>query len=395
MPLVSRGSASTEGMVGTRGDLSAVVAFGFNRSKRNIVAALFPGASVRFIDSLPWRDQDYPESRGRAAAALETATRRPRAAWLVALRTEILRRHYNAVRADFERNPNAVAVTWNGLVSTRSVFMMAARDAGARTLFLERGPFPGTLTADPAGVNYANSLPRDPAPYKAWAAAHPDELGRWRPLAALLVQRPSTILRQPTQVEAPPLSDPFVFVPLQKHGDTQLRFFGNLCVGVPETIELLASAVDALPRGWHLRIKEHPSDRRRFGATIARHAARRIYLDNATDTFSQVRASQAVLTVNSSVGLEAMLLEKPVTTMGKVFWALPGLVQQAATLEDLRSVLAAPSSFVPDAELRDALLSFLWTRYYLMFPYRPAKGQQLPPEDLEKLRERVVTGRVL
>lgn len=379
----------------SHGDISAVVAFGFNRSKRNIVAALFPDARIRFIDSLSGRNRDYPESRSRAAVALETATRRPRAAWLAALRIEILRRQYNAVRAHFERNRDEVAVTWNGLVSTRSIFMMAARDAGARTLFLERGPFPGTITADPVGVNYANGLPREPTAYRAWAVAHPDELGRWRPLAERLMQRPATAPPQPGDVEAPPLSGPFVFVPLQKQGDTQLRFFGNLCVGVPETIELLAAAAGALPPGWHLRIKEHPSDRRRFGHMIARHAGRRIYLDNATDTFVQVRASQAVLTVNSSVGLEAMLLEKPVIVMGRVFWALPGLVQQATTAEELRSVLADPTSVVPDAALRDAVLSFLWTRYYLMLPYHPTKGEKLSAEDIEKLRERVKTGRVL
>lgn len=371
-------------------------AFRFNAAKRRVVKAMFVEQRLRFVWAMGYSLRDYPESRQRAVAALATARRRPRTAWLTAVRLTLLRLQYNATRAAFEAAPEAAAVTWNGLVSTRNIFMMAARDAGNRTLFLERGPFPDTITADPEGVNFVNCLPRDGEPYLLWADANPGRRGAWRPLVERLRGRaPTRPRRVASDRQAPPLSEPFVFVPLQKQGDTQLRLFGGKCRDVDATLDMLAAAADALPEGWHLRVKEHPTDRPRAGSRMAELAGARIHFDNATETFAQVRAARAVLTVNSSVGLEAMLLEKPVVAMGEAFWALPGLASTASTPQALRDCLSRIDTLVVDAELRDAYLSFLVTEYYPVVS-RGADGR--PAVDAQvrsKVLARLSRGRVL
>jgi capsular polysaccharide export protein len=371
-------------------------AFRFNAAKRQMVRALFIDQRVHFVWLMGYRLRDYPESLQRAEAALATARRKPRSAWLGKLRLTILRLQYNATRAAFEAAPAAAAVTWNGLVSTRNIFMMAARDAGNRTLFLERGPFPGTLTADPVGVNFVNSLPRDGAPYRLWASAAPSQSGAWRPLGERLRGRvPARSTRTSSGTVAPPLSEPFVFVPLQKQGDTQLRIFGGQCRDVGATIDMLAAAADALPDGWHLRIKEHPTDRPRARKRVAALAQSRIYLDNDTETFAQVRAARAVLTVNSSVGLEAMLLEKPVIAMGQAFWALPGLAVTASTTEALRDCLGNIDGIVVDPALRDAFLSFLVAEYYPVVARDEDGRAFVDATTRTRLLDRMVQGRVL
>ena len=306
----------------------------------------------------------YPESTQRAVAALSTAGWTPTVPLLHLVRSFILRLQYNAYRRLFERQPHAIAVTWNGLAGSRCVFMAAARDAGVPTLFLERGPLPETVTTDPIGVNFRNGLPRTGAPYRAWLAAHPEADGIWRPLGEKLRQRPAAVRHQQGKRPAPALSEPFVFLALQKQGDTQLRLFGRHCRGVAETVAYVLGAARHLPQGWHLRVKQHPSDHELFPGLLDAAGDLPVYFDNETDTMSQVRASRLVLTVNSSVGLEALLLERPVATMGDAFWALPSIVADAREPEGLARLLAAPESFVADPADRNALLSYLVAEYY-------------------------------
>lgn len=324
-------------------------------------------------------------------------TARNRPVWrpLHALRTLVLQLQYNGMRRHFARRPGTIAVVWNGLVSSRRIFMEAARDAGVHTLFLERGPFPHTLTADPAGVNFCNSLPREAAPYLAWLARNPEADGAWRPVADALRQRPATARHPSGERAPPPLDTPFVFLPLQKQGDTQLRFFGRACTGVRETVAHVAQAAHALPPGWHIRLKQHPSDNARFPGLLAAYANLPIYLDNDTDTFAQVRASRLVLTVNSSVGLEAMLLGARVGVMGEAFWAIPGAVAEAESAEALAALLKDPEAAPADATIRNALLSFLAAQYYPRMERDARGGVSFWAEDLSKLHRRIRAGWVL
>jgi capsular polysaccharide export protein len=371
-------------------------AFRFFGQKRSLVGALVPAAGHlhnKAVSGL--RFKDFPETAGRAAEAVNTSRSRWRSVLVNALRRRLFGWQYNFWRRHFAARPDAIALAWNGLVSSRRVFMQAARDAGARTLYLERGPLPQTLTADPVGVNFHNGLPRDAGPYLAWLHRHPEADAAWRPVAETLRQRPATAQHEAGLRPPPPLDSPFVFLPLQKQGDTQLRFFGRACTGVRETVEFVAAAARELPPGWHIRLKQHPSDKARFSGLLDAHADLPLYLDNATDTFTQVRASRLVLTVNSSVGLEAMLLGVRVAVMGEAFWAIPGAVADAGSSAALQELLANPEATMPDLSVRNALLSFLVAEYYPRL-VRDAQGRvSLMPADLEKLHRRIAAGYVL
>ncbi len=370
-----------------------VYCYRFVAKKRPIVAAAFaPTDRLHWMARLPPTRRAYAEARSRAGEALLTATRKPRQRWLFEARLALLSAQYNATRQFFEMYSGAVAVTWNGLVSDRRIFMLAARDAGARTLFLERGPFPQSITADPIGVNNDNGLPRDGESFRQWLRATPMASGAWRPLADRLQQIPPRVTRKSDLSKLPPLDTPFIFVPLQKQSDTQLRLFGVQCRGVAETIDLLASAAPSLPDGWHIRFKQHPSDTRRAQSMLRRHEGLPLYLDNSTDTFAQVRASRLVVTVNSSVGLEAMLLEKPVLTTGLAFWTIPGLAEAATSAEALREVFAAPGKIGFDPELRDAFLSYLVANYYIGTETGPDGQISIPEADRQRLQRRVMAG---
>lgn len=313
----------------------------------------------------PMRLRGWPETTERAEQALASAKSGSKPSIMNVLKKRLLMWQYNGARAVFLKNPNAVAVAWNGLNSTRRVFMDGAHDAGARTLFFELAPLPGRITVDPCGVNYANSLPRLPAPYLEWFNAHKPDPDKWREAGMKIQQRRSeNAAVVPANDAIPPLSAPFLFVPLQVPGDSQLRLFGGRYRTVSDFITALVDCAAKLPEGWHLRIKEHPSAEHSYAEQIQNLEGVPVYLDNGTDTFEQVAASHAVITVNSSVGLESMYYDKPVVAAGQCFWAIKGVATSAQSLESLAEIFSDPASLAFDPQVRRAFLSFLNEIYY-------------------------------
>jgi capsular polysaccharide export protein len=313
----------------------------------------------------------FSQRRDEAAQhALTQSIRAPAVRWLRDLRFRLYGAQYAGARALFERDPDMVAVCWNGLNGSRLSFMQAAKDAGARTLFLELSPLPGRITLDPSGVNASSCLPRSIQPYLDWLSRHTGDPSHWRTVGADLKQRPPNSSNRKRSSEGiPNLDSDFIFVPLQVPNDSQLRVFGGEFRTVERYLETLIDLSDSLPAGWHIRVKDHPSASSSVLNTVLRlKASRRVFLDNETDTFTQVARSKAVFTVNSSVGLQAFFHDRPVVVSGDAFWAIDGLVCHARTPADLALAIAEPQAlgFVPRA--RDAFMTFISEVYY---PRRP------------------------
>ena len=331
--------------------------------RRNIETLLRPFGTRVFRTTPPMGDTPYPETEMRVAEALSNAIVPDRLAVLHQAKIWALRRFYAGTRAYFETNPHAVAVAWNGLNTMRQIFMRAAQDAGSRTLFFELAPFPDRITVDPKGVNYQNALPRHAAPYLAWAKTECRNPLGWQELRDTITQRkPSTHYRSDTP--APPMEGRFIFVPLQVPGDSQLRVFGGAFRTIDMFVDTLLQQAHHCPPGWHIRIKEHPSATPFVAAAIRVSGVRNVVLDNVTDTFQQVRQSELVLTVNSSVGLEAMFFDKPVVAAGDCFWAIDQIAGAAKTPQALAHLFADPGRVGFDPEARQAFFNFLNQEYY-------------------------------
>ncbi len=347
------------------------------KAKKEVVkTCLSPLGGISWLRVVPMRLRSYPETRKRAAVAFSTATKMPGNRLMKACKTLLLRWQYNGARAAFERNPKAIAVAWNGLNGTRRVFLDAARDAGSALLAFELCPFPNRITVDPVGVNFANGLPRTAAPYLTWATGRTDQ-DAWRNMRDQIRARPS--MRQSPKA-APRLDEKFIFLPLQVPGDSQLRLFGGEYPNVETVIETVSHAAQSLPDGWHLRIKEHPSSPVRFDDLLARLGHSKLVVDNGTDTFSQVDASQGVVTVNSSVGLEAMFFDKAVVALGHCFWAIPSIAHACPVRADLASFMSDSSQWTYDKKARSAFLNFLTETYYPDTSQTDSKGCLLPTQ---------------
>ncbi len=359
------------------------------KDKRATIAA-----TLSRLGTVEWRRfgplalRSWPQTSVVAARALETARGGGRHRLRDRLSSVLYAMQYNGARALFAKSPDSVAVCWNGLNGSRRAFMQGAADAGARTLFYELAPVPGRITVDPAGVNFASALPREIGPYIAWFDRQARDADDWRAAGRDIRQRgpvgrdagcnadtkrdgtapaarPTASRQTAATLPAATLPDtPFVFVPLQTPGDSQLRLFGGAFRTPEAFIDVLGRVADDLPEGWHLRIKEHPTAQVSYAERIGALNPDRVVLDNATDTFEQVAAARAVLTVNSSVGLQAMFYDRPVLVAGQCFWAVDGVADSVPTEEAIRAALGRAAELTFDSAARAAFMSALVQVYY-------------------------------
>lgn len=260
---------------------------------------------------------------------------------------------------------------WNGQGGRRQVLVTAAGLAGLKALFAELAPIAGHITLDPLGVNARGMLPSSPDYYRAWGAAHADQ-GRLEGWRGRLVARGG--VRRGNQGEA--AGGAFLFVPLQVRGDTQIYAHGGWIGSIEGFIDEVARAAKHLPAGWRVVFREHPSDKRGNAEQLGRLVGPRVSVDNETDTFELVRRSEGVVTVNSSVGLQALLLARPVLVLGRANYAVPGMVRTAGDRDTVAEAFATARDWRFDAGLTESFLRFIAEEYYVPWPAEDAATQE-------------------
>jgi capsular polysaccharide export protein len=342
----------------------------FQQRKEAVFSALAQaaGGGKRLL-LIPMSFRDFPETAVRTGLCVSRAKHQPRGVVLKWLKRLLIRLQYNGARRYFAAHPDHIAVAWNGLAGSRMAYLAAARDAGAQTLHAELAPFPGRITLDGAGVNAESSVPQDAAFYREWAT-DPSRTGdAWRAMGVGLQARTSR--RHDVGQGGSSLPDtPFLFCPLQVPNDTQVTLFAGWCGGMAGFLVALQRAADHLPDGWHLRLKEHPSARQSLrGLLDPLLQSGRVILDNATDSFAQLAESRGVVTLNSSMGLQAFFHDKPVITLGRAFWAMPGLVTPVSDQDALNAAFAMPDRLVYDPTFRTMFMNWLDQIYYPRFTW--------------------------
>ena len=337
--------------------------------QRAVFAALARAAGGGRAVWLPIGFGRHAETDARVAVALARAKRPERGLRLVVKRWQ-LRGAYLWARRYFAAHPGDVAVVWNGLGGVRQAFAMGARDAGAAVLHAELAPFPGRITLDPAGVNAEGSVPQWRGFYEGWAATDPERRGDgWRALGHGLTARASR-RADVGQSHARLPDTPFLFCPLQVPDDTQVTLFSGWTGGMAGFLAALRQAAAYLPPGWHLRLKEHPSAKQSLAPLIEPLLATgRVVLDNATDSFAQLAAAKAVVVLNSSMGLQAFFHDKPVVTLGRAFFAQPGLTAPADGQTALDRLFADPATISHDPAFRALFMNWLDRAYYPRFTW--------------------------
>jgi capsular polysaccharide export protein len=266
------------------------------------------------------------------------------------LRLELL---FVALRAQalLDREQPEVLVLWNGSHRYCQI-LLALLPAGTRTAFFENGLLPNTTTFDPQGVNFRNSVPRDAEFYRRYAEhveQSPEEA------IALVPRKPRVEGLQPIE-----LPKKYVFMPFQDDRDTQVRLFSPWIKNMRELFAL-GELIQA-KTGLTVVFKEHPSSRESYPELHQRcHAS--LMFANGNSTQELIESSLFVVTLNSTVGLESLLLGRPLLTLGQAFFNIPGVVMHADSAEQMLDIVAAFPEWPLYPELRNSFLRYLREEY--------------------------------
>jgi hypothetical protein len=157
---------------------------------------------------------------------------------------------------------------------------------------------------------------------------------------------------------------PFVYFPLHVVDDYKIRKIIPHCVDQASIVEQIA---DALPPGYDLVLKEHPmSVGRNSLALLNRLRSRRNVrlVQPHASTHDLIRSSAAVAVISSTVGLEALLYEKPVLTLGEPFYSGYGITLDLHSFAEIRDGVPALLKFRPDPERIRQFLAAAMRRCY-------------------------------
>ncbi|KVK74547.1 capsular polysaccharide export protein, LipB/KpsS family [Burkholderia sp. MSMB1498] len=265
---------------------------------------------------------------------------------------------YAAMSNVFRRRLISQCLMWNGQQLVCRAVAHACAAHGVPTKFVEISNLPDKLFVDRLGVNALSSISRSPAVIDGLPMPTEDEHRRWlaryerykaRPLPQArtswrrkAVSAVNYALKTATQgvarkrfdtvratngalapAEAKALTAKelsalrYVFLPLQVSGDTQIKLHSDV-----DNLKAIQLAFEhAANESADLIVKLHPAE---CDTAVIDEVVRmqRVYrFDIVTSpTTDLIRHAYSVVTINSTVGLEALLYGKPVMSLGRCFY---------------------------------------------------------------------------
>lgn len=280
--------------------------------------------------------------------------------WLKKLEAHVL---YGCYRRAFKLSGIQHLLIWNGLKFRQRIAVAAAKDLGIPCLYLERGAFPGTTSLDPCGINYLNSVPRDPQFYRSL----PPSDSR---LPTLKYSND-----RPTQ-----LTEPYLFVPFQVNTDSQTLLMSTWIRTMFDLVEQLVNIKKQLGADIpQLVFKTHPAcpqDYSELRQTLAAMEIDACFVEDVL-TADLVAHSEAVITINSTTGLEALLAGKRVITLGLAYYNIDGLVLHADNSDALKVALCKLHQWQPDEQLRQRFLHHLLDEHVIDTHWKKADQHHL------------------
>lgn len=261
-----------------------------------------------------------------------------------------------------QQNPSEIVAVWNGNKLRQAIVVQAAKCLGRQCAFFENGLLPNTTTMDFQGVNAFNSLPRHREFYEELQFDTSVELPSQ--LVARLPESPKV-----TQAKSVDLPENYIFVPFQVNTDSQITIHSPWIRNMGHLFEVVFAAQKHLRNnepdsGITFVFKEHPSSGQDYHKLYQLAQGNNgLVFANDANTQELIEKSAAVITINSTVGFEALLLGKKVIVLGDAFYGFEGLTKHVETEESLIDVIAEINQWQPDQKLRDNFLRYIQIDY--------------------------------
>lgn len=265
------------------------------------------------------------------------------------------------------RNKPTWLALWSGVMWNQALAVEAARQCQIRCIFFENGLLPNTATIDPAGVNYLNSVPREADFFRSQeTTASVDAVN-------LIPRVPKLDKPRGKPIELPAR---YLFVPFQVDVDRQILMYSPWIKHMQHLYQVLLGMLEVLPEDMWIVFKEHPSSAKDY-SFLSRECPARMVFANDNSTQVLIENAQAVVTINSTVGIEALLLGKPVITLGQAFYNIDGIVSHADTAAQLRSILGHVDTLSVDSDLVRRFIGYLKQVYVVAGSWKTADQDHL------------------
>jgi capsular polysaccharide export protein len=244
---------------------------------------------------------------------------------------------------------------WNGGKCRQRVAIEIAKLKGLEVLFFENGLLPNRLVLDTKGINADNSVPRERAFFENYSNAL--ELPK-----SLTPRRPKNQKKFETSLE--PLPDSFIFIPFQVDSDTQIITNSRWLKNMRQFFDVIEELSKVSP--YNFVLKEHPSSSRDYPDLHKRaKAIKNIQFANGYPTQELIEKSLAVITINSTVGVESLLFKKRVVVLGDAFYRIEGITKGVDNQEVLNEVIKGLENWHFEESLVENFLKYLYYDYLI------------------------------
>jgi capsular polysaccharide export protein len=259
-------------------------------------------------------------------------------------------------------------MVWNSSLFRQSIAVEIAKQYNLQPIVAESGLLPNRLVIDTKGANYLNSVPRDKTFFQHYSNPYP--------LPDTLIPRAPKNAKKFQKSKKITLPEKFIFVPFQVDYDTQILLFSPWITDMNMLFDTISDI--AKKDQIHFVFKEHPSSKKEY-PDLHHKASESPYLSfaNGHTTQELIEKSEAVITVNSTVGIEALLFHKRVILLGNAFYAIEGITKQAKDYNTLSTLLSALHSWEPDHILIDHFLKYLYYEYLIEGDLNTFNAKQL------------------
>lgn len=312
-----------------------------------------------------------------------------------------------------EKNKFDLFVVWGGFRFKESSIISYAKSKGIKVVIFEYGYFrPYSLTFETQGLNYDNSLPRTPEfyldkykdlnvdqvnindlvlPKSAIFNAIDPELEKAFPrrkktLSLTNALKLKNIVYKKIKAlksKSIDLHQRYIFVPFQVETDSQIIQFSQKIKSMKNLVALVSEAVEDYNEMFNDDIKvifkPHPVDKSVNVDYIERNIScyKSSLISFNEDTQDLINNSELVITINSTVGIEALINGKNVITLGDAFYNIDGLVKHCDDYDRLHLEIRESLSYVHNFELVFKYLKYLKEEYFSEIYYEGADSQSI------------------
>lgn len=276
-----------------------------------------------------------------------------------------------------EKQPKLLAI-WNGHKWQDNVLHAVNKHFKIPIAYFENGVLPNSTTMDFRGINALNSVPREVSFYEQLAQT---DLAYSCQIVGRTYKKKKPKESKKSKFSLP---DNYLLVPFQKDRDSQILDNSTWIKSMSQMFAVLVKALELSDRDdLHIVFREHPSAKTKYSALhqlAAKHP--RICFDQQSDLSDIITQAEAVVTVNSSVGLESLLLNTKVITLGDAFYNITPLVLSAASTSELATQINRLCRFTIDQLLLQKFVAYLAHEYVISEDWKKPGTQHF--QDIEQ-----------